>query len=187
MNSLYVFGETWDGPVKVGVASDVAARLEVFRFKLPFKPMLLLSRPHDDAYALEAHVHRALAEHRLNGEWFDGSAFGQDGVLSAINSFTGRTKLRNGPDEYSLQVGAWVRAIVEDVQRRTGCTTEGALPIVEAETGIRRTFLWSQMYRPAVRVFAADYFAAKAAFDSLPNEPTEQGDTNDRSEANRCD
>lgn len=167
MNSLYAFGETWDGPVKIGVASDVSARLEAFRFKLPFEPMLLFTMPHEDAFAVEAHVHRALAEHRLNGEWFDASAFGEAGLRAAIAGFQGRAKKRGQADEYSMQVGAWVRALVADAQRRTGAGTDDALTVLADETGLRRTFLWSQLYRPAVRVFASDYFAAKQAHDRL--------------------
>lgn len=174
MNSLYVFGNaSWDGPVKIGVASDVSARLEAFRHKLPFEPWLLFSLPHDDAFDLEAHVHRALSAHRLNGEWFDGSAFGQAGLEVVIASYGGRAKTRGEPDEYSVQVSEWVRALIADYRSRTGDSSDAALDAIADTYGLRRTFIWSQLYRPAVRVYAADYFATKAAFDRLPNEPTE--------------
>lgn len=167
-NSLYVFGESWDGPVKIGVTGNVGARLEQFRSKLPFVPTVLFEAVHEDAFALEAHVHTTLSAHRMNGEWFDGAAFGPEGLDQAIETFTGRSKRRSEPDSYSQQVSIWVRELLAESQRRTGCTTEESMSIVSEETGLRRTFLWSQTYRPAVRVYAADYFAVKAAHDLLP-------------------
>lgn len=70
---VYVIGfadhDTATDPVKIGATSrDVAQRLRELQTGNPRKLAILCSIPYSSGY--ESAVHAALAEHRLEGEWF---------------------------------------------------------------------------------------------------------------------
>jgi hypothetical protein len=58
------------GPIKVGVAKDVAARLATLQTGNPYRFDLLAVLP--GAHDLEWQLHRRIESDRLEGEWFDG-------------------------------------------------------------------------------------------------------------------
>jgi len=65
---VYVIQVGNDGPVKVGIATDPQARLEQLQTANPF-PLRLLATFSGGA-SLEREIHKRLAIHRMNGEWF---------------------------------------------------------------------------------------------------------------------
>ena len=69
MKSVYVIG-TGLGPVKIGIAADVTARLRKLQTGHPEKLHVLFQAPSPDAAEIEYVSHRLLAGARLSGEWF---------------------------------------------------------------------------------------------------------------------
>lgn len=67
---VYVIGHPGE-PVKIGIAADVAARLAGVQTGYPRKLTVFFHVAADDAAKVESACHRALAEHRTHGEWFD--------------------------------------------------------------------------------------------------------------------
>jgi hypothetical protein len=57
-----------DGPVKIGYARDVYARISHIRSVSPFPVRLCAALPGDED--LESAVHRKFAHLRVRGEWF---------------------------------------------------------------------------------------------------------------------
>ncbi|KAA1057171.1 GIY-YIG nuclease family protein [Azospirillum argentinense] len=79
--SVYVIaGDT--GPVKIGVSINPKNRLSSVQNGHPHKLALRHVVPVAEAYRIEGAVHAALADKRLNGEWFDVTA---DEARSAID------------------------------------------------------------------------------------------------------
>jgi len=71
--SLYVIGRE-DGPVKIGISSDVGSRLTTIQTSCPFKVSLFHEETvasRQDALRHEREIHEVYAERRLHGEWFD--------------------------------------------------------------------------------------------------------------------
>jgi hypothetical protein len=65
---LYIVGDP-SGPVKIGVANDVASRMAALQTGNPRRLVLLDLVP--DCGYLELALHRAFEQFRLVGEWFD--------------------------------------------------------------------------------------------------------------------
>lgn len=63
------------GPCKIGVAGDPAARAKDIQTACPFEIALFrswrLPISDRDVFMFERQLHELLAEHRLQGEWFD--------------------------------------------------------------------------------------------------------------------
>ena len=59
------------GPIKIGVAVNIAERLKALQTASPFRLHLIACIV--GGYELEAKLHDRLAVHRLQGEWFDNS------------------------------------------------------------------------------------------------------------------
>lgn len=73
VNYVYVIGRA-EGPVKVGITTDLIARMRQMQTGSPFKLQLLYAMPCDDranAREHESAFHFVYAEHRLTGEWFN--------------------------------------------------------------------------------------------------------------------
>jgi len=58
-----------DGPIKVGVASDVAARVASLQVGCPFPLALLGTVP--GGFSAERRLHSMFSEFRMQGEWFE--------------------------------------------------------------------------------------------------------------------
>jgi hypothetical protein len=74
---VYVIGRD-EGPVKVGITTNLIARLRSMQTGCPFKLQLLYAMPaenRDNALWHERIFHDVYAEHRLEGEWFNLAAY----------------------------------------------------------------------------------------------------------------
>lgn len=72
-NYIYVIGQE-EGPVKVGITSDLIGRLRSMQTGSAFKLKLLYAMPcldRDNAREHERAFHDVWAEDRLEGEWFN--------------------------------------------------------------------------------------------------------------------
>jgi hypothetical protein len=67
-SSLYFIQAGADGPIKIGVAGNVGARLKTLQTASPFPLRLLAVVPGD--VEDERSLHRRFASDRLSGEWF---------------------------------------------------------------------------------------------------------------------
>jgi hypothetical protein len=179
---LYVIGTDWHDDLKIGVSSDPVSRLNAFNEMHPRLLELLLTRPLEDAFSVEAHVHRCLDHARLNGEWFDGTLLSEAAIEEAISTFPGRQRVRPEPDQYTKQAGEWARKLVAHARFKRGVVSGEAMKLLSEEMGVLPSLLWSLHYRPTKTVSAPDYFAVKAAFDTLPNEPAETQPTETKGE-----
>lgn len=68
-----VYFVKWRGYIKVGCAWNVLTRLRGLQMSIPegdFEPLGWIPRHHDDAEEHESKIHKALAAHRVRGEWF---------------------------------------------------------------------------------------------------------------------
>ena len=64
------------GAIKIGVASDLAKRLETLQTGNPFQLKVLATIPcssEQHAYELERRMHKLFASKRIRGEWFCGT------------------------------------------------------------------------------------------------------------------
>lgn len=70
MRNVYVFGDPVDRskPVKIGVATDVEARLAAIQTGCPYPLQIIVSFPGDLEH--EAHLHNMFADKQTVGEWF---------------------------------------------------------------------------------------------------------------------
>ncbi|MGW4808738.1 GIY-YIG nuclease family protein [Kitasatospora sp. NPDC004272] len=66
---VYLVTGAAGGPVKIGCTTDLQRRLAALQCGSPFKLQLLAT--FTGGQELEAALHRLLASHRLEGEWFD--------------------------------------------------------------------------------------------------------------------
>ncbi|MCC9312352.1 GIY-YIG nuclease family protein [Kitasatospora sp. RB6PN24] len=66
---VYVIAGAASGPVKIGCTTDLQRRLATLQCGSPIKLQLLATFA--GGRELEAALHRLLATHRLEGEWFD--------------------------------------------------------------------------------------------------------------------
>lgn len=93
MAYVYVFVGS-NGLRKIGISKNVRSRLAQIQTASPFKVTLELAEECADAEAIEGRAHRALAEKRAFGEWFEVTAkeardaieraMGQDRKLQTI-------------------------------------------------------------------------------------------------------
>lgn len=67
---VYVVGAVGH-PTKIGIAKDVDTRLAALNTSSAVRLRAYFHIEVDDARATEAAAHHALADYRLNGEWFD--------------------------------------------------------------------------------------------------------------------
>jgi T5orf172 domain len=74
-NQLYVIGDKKNKVMKVGVSSNPQKRMASIQTNYPWVLDLWMVVDSKCAYKLEAHLHKELELYRLNGEWFDGTAF----------------------------------------------------------------------------------------------------------------
>lgn len=68
---IYVIGMPGIQAVKVGYATDIAARLSGLQTGSPFPMAVLLERKVSSAPAVEAALHQRFDSKRVRGEWFD--------------------------------------------------------------------------------------------------------------------
>lgn len=69
---MLYFIQDESGPIKIGVAKDVPARLAIMQVNNPRELTLLGS--FDVSPGAERELHLRLARHRVRGEWFEGHA-----------------------------------------------------------------------------------------------------------------
>lgn len=69
--SVYIISATGSGLLKVGVSHNPNGRMRTLSTSLPYKLKVERTWPRTDAYQIEGATHDILAEHRLNGEWFN--------------------------------------------------------------------------------------------------------------------
>lgn len=69
MKYVYAIGPS-DGPYKIGISSNVRARLAALQTGYPVPIKIHLSATSVDARTDESKLHQALAASRINGEWF---------------------------------------------------------------------------------------------------------------------
>jgi len=72
---IYIAGKI-DGPVKIGITTDVLRRMQQLKTGVPFHLQLLFAHPAGDskrAREIERLMHDCWSEdgYKLNGEWFD--------------------------------------------------------------------------------------------------------------------
>lgn len=115
MSSVYVIEGRQTGQVKIGVASNVKARLESMQSGSPVDLWLRFSMKMKDsasAVAVELAVHNRLSAHRQRGEWFmvDWEA-ARDAIVNiaacmpAVNDGEPRsTQWRDGRSPHSIAV-----------------------------------------------------------------------------------
>lgn len=89
--SVYVVASEKCKPVKIGHTKNAAKRLGSIQTGSPVKLFIhenteMMSLP--EAKAIEARVHEALKDHRMNGEWFDVDV--QDAVDAIWNNINSR-------------------------------------------------------------------------------------------------
>jgi hypothetical protein len=69
LRTIYFAQSVTGGPIKIGIAEDVRARLRELQCGSPVELAIIGARP---GYSSdEARLHRVLAKHRLHGEWFE--------------------------------------------------------------------------------------------------------------------
>lgn len=73
---LYIIKESGKaGAIKIGIASNVDARIDTLQTGNPRTLELVISykcRTRKHAFALEAWMHKTFGSHRIRGEWFSG-------------------------------------------------------------------------------------------------------------------
>jgi T5orf172 domain len=76
MQSLYVMVDQMMGVMKIGVSQDPRSRLKSIQTSNPGKIELkFVSKKTPKARVIEQRLHRQLSDYRLEGEWFDYSAY----------------------------------------------------------------------------------------------------------------
>lgn len=81
---VYVIGAP-DGPIKIGVAADAAARCAMLQVGNPAALTVLhkVSVSRRDVYFVERYAHALLSDDRIRGEWFDVEP---DQAIAAVNA-----------------------------------------------------------------------------------------------------
>ena len=92
---LYLIGVEPNGPVKIGVSSNVISRLRALQtgFHLDLSIIKKWKANPENLYRIEAITHNALKAHRLRGEWFSCHSLQ---AITEIETILFRTK--NGRD-----------------------------------------------------------------------------------------
>jgi hypothetical protein len=106
---VYVIG-TPSGPFKIGVATDLKARLGSIQTGSHSRISVIYAAvvPKSQAYAVETHAHEQLKSVRLSGEWFNTSAeIAQKTVSKAAKSVDIAAKMAMIVDDRSM---AWPKS-----------------------------------------------------------------------------
>lgn len=67
---VYFIQSVNGGPVKIGIAKSVSARLAVLQGAQPYALNIIATVP-DGGREMEKKLHQRFADRRINGEWFD--------------------------------------------------------------------------------------------------------------------
>ena len=84
---LYVINQNNTSFMKIGIASDVGARLRTLQSGNPFQLSIVLKVKHFNAARLESNLHEMFKHQKMKGEWFD---IPFDNIKAAINSLIER-------------------------------------------------------------------------------------------------
>lgn len=155
-NLVYVIGQGFDHPVKIGVASDITRRLAALQSGNPDELRVMWSIEHPEPFALEAHLHRTFDATRVRGEWF--LVPGLESILAAIAGFSGTAVPRQsaGPSSACAAAARWM---IDAESRRTGALKPSAVKsLVERHSGLTAGLLWAFSYRPPQSVDTEQYF-----------------------------
>lgn len=117
MSSVYFIQADRGGPIKIGVAKDVEARLRDLQVGNPFELRVVGQIP-NAGQALERRLHSLLERHRIRGEWF----WPHPEVLHVADRLCNQ-EIRARLDRIEERLGGvdWERSVVDltDLGRRT--------------------------------------------------------------------
>lgn len=152
---VYAIGTNWGRPVKIGVAVDISRRLRALQTGNPDRLVVLWSTESQDAFSLEAFIHRELSEHRLEGERF---LVLEDALAAAVAMYaTTAADMTGAQSPEVIAAAAAVTLLVDIVSRKHDLSTELAMDHVARTTKIRRPVLWRLRYRRPEDVWVSDY------------------------------
>ena len=111
---IYFIQQGSDGPVKIGMASDVRKRLVALKHANPYKLHLLCSI--STHRRMEQIIHRRFKNHRIRGEWFNPSP----DIMSFINKIRkfGYTRIGQKKIQLVLNEGQLWSAIEASPNRK---------------------------------------------------------------------
>jgi len=158
MNQVYVIGQDWSSPVKIGVASNVAKRLERLQSGNPITlAVLWTSELHHDAYGLERHLHLHFADHAVRGEWFNIPDLNAETLSSVAEIFA--NVAREGQLQKPTAVAACkaARVLVDLSVRKNGITVEAAIDLLASDAGMEPASVWGLLYKYPKDVWADVY------------------------------
>ena len=158
MNLVYVVGESWARPVKIGVASNVAKRVERLQSGNPVTLQVLwTSDPHHDAYGLEHHLHLHFAAHALRGEWFQIPDLSAAMLAASAESFANVARAAVVQKPTALAACAAARVLVDLSVRKNGITVEAAIDLLATDAGMEPGNIWGLLYKYPKDVWADVY------------------------------
>jgi hypothetical protein len=159
---LYVIGQDWCSPIKIGVASNVPKRLDRLQCANP-APLRILwqSDRLEDPFGVETAIHGFYDAHRLRGEWFRVPGIMPEDFARAVAEVVVAVRVsRHRPQELSASACAAVVAFLLDRERREkGSTTEAGIGHIAEITGLGRSTIWSLRYRQPPDIYVSAYAA----------------------------
>jgi hypothetical protein len=170
---IYAVGADWTGPVKIGVASDVARRLERLQSgNHVLLSALWTSHGLSDPFAVEAALHREFDKYRIRGEWFSIPGLSAAMLEEAVERLKAdAVSRRHAPKaDTSFATILAVRTLI-DCAKREGLSTEDAIGKVASDADVGRSLVWALCYRPPADVWTSDYARIAAATFKAAGKP----------------
>ena len=154
-NIVYAIGVEWGRPIKIGVASDVERRLRTLQAGNPEPLRVLWMWQHEDAFALESHMHSEFAPSRLASEWF--MVASEDELDLAVSRYSTPARPEKDQSDEVIAAAAAAVLLVDIAARKHNLTTDLAMDHVARTTKVRRQLLWHLRYRKPKDLWVSDY------------------------------
>jgi hypothetical protein len=168
---VYAVGWAWGEPVKIGVAANVARRLERLQsgnhvtLSVLWQSALL-----DDPFAIEAQLHNAYRAHNVRGEWFHVPDLNAEALSAAVEGAHVAVRMLPEPDEAS-KAAASACAFLLDRLRREGLPIEDAIGSLASSSGLGRSTIWALRYRPPSQIMITPYASIVAELWRVMGQP----------------
>jgi hypothetical protein len=159
---IYAIGTEWNAPVKIGVAVNIARRLESLQsgnhvtLSLLWQSGLL-----DDPFAVEAQLHNAFRPHLVRGEWFHVPGLSSDVLSAAVEGAHTAIRMFPTPDEPSKAASDACAFLLKRLCRE-GLSNEDAIGSLANSSGLGRSTIWALRYRPPTQITMGPYIAITA-------------------------
>lgn len=171
---IYVIGNEWSGPVKIGVAVNPEKRADTLQSGNHAELRVLWQSGRiAEPYAVEKALHLHYAEWLLRGEWFHVPNFTAEEIAAAVDEAIAsgarsNVRTRDGMEDTCLACAEAIKVLVDRRRYLLRLSIDEAIDRVAADLGLGWRTIWALRYRPPKDVSVGTYITiADAVYTEL--------------------